>query len=98
MKKVIAELKKMSRKEPVKYAKFLENYGQTLKEGIHYEPELKENIAEVLTFKSLLEDSEVSLDDYIEKNCSTPEKECCKKDKVSEKDDTKEEVKEVREG
>jgi len=32
VKKVISELKKMSRKEPENYAKFLENYGEILKE------------------------------------------------------------------
>jgi molecular chaperone HtpG len=67
VKKVIAELKKMSRKEPENYAKFLENYGEILKEGIHYEPELKESIAEVLNFKSMTENKKISLDDYLEK-------------------------------
>jgi molecular chaperone HtpG len=32
VKKVISELKKMSRKEPENYAKFLESYGEILKE------------------------------------------------------------------
>ncbi len=67
VKKVISELKKMSRKEPENYAKFLENYWETLKEWIHYEPELKESIAEILSFKSLNENKKISLEDYLEK-------------------------------
>ncbi len=67
VKKVIAELKKTSRKDPENYAKFLENYGQILKEWIHYEADLKESIAEVLVFNSMLESKNVSLDDYLEK-------------------------------
>jgi len=87
VKKVISELKKMSRKEPENYAKFLENYGEILKEWIHYEPELKESIAEILTFKSLNENKKISLDEYLEK---APEKEIeveidWKKEKKKEK-------------
>ncbi len=69
VKKVISELKKMSRKDPENYAKFLENYGAILKEGIHYEADIKikESIAEVLSFKSMTEDKKISLDDYLEK-------------------------------
>ncbi len=67
VKKVISELKKMSRKEPENYAKFLENYGEILKEGIHYEHDLRESIAEILTFKSLNENKKINLDDYLEK-------------------------------
>ena len=88
VKKVIAELKKMSRKEPENYAKFLVNYGQTLKEWIHYEHDLKESIAEVLTFNSMLEENNISLETYLEKakisqkeetTWEKEEKECCKK-------------------
>jgi len=66
VKKVISELKKMSRKEPENYAKFLENYWEILKEWIHYEADLKESIAEVLNFKSMAEGKKISLDDYLE--------------------------------
>ena len=67
VKKVLSELKKMSRKDPENYAKFLENFWEILKEWIYYEPELKESIAEILTFKSMNEDKKISLDDYLEK-------------------------------
>jgi len=67
VKKIISELKKTSRKDPENYAKFLENYGEILKEWIHYEPELKESIAEVLSFKSMNENKKISLDNYLEK-------------------------------
>ena len=72
VKKVISELKKLSRKEPENYAKFLESYGEILKEWIHYEADLKESIAEVLNFKSMTENKKISLEDYLEK---APEKE-----------------------
>ena len=67
VKKVISELKKLSRKEPENYAKFLESYGEILKEWIHYEADLKESIAEVLNFKSMTENKKISLEDYLEK-------------------------------
>ena len=71
-KKVLSELKKTSRKDPENYAKFLENYWVILKEGIHYDPEYKESIAELLTFDSMLENKKITLEDYLEK---APEKE-----------------------
>ncbi|MDQ7009301.1 MAG: molecular chaperone HtpG [Candidatus Gracilibacteria bacterium] len=74
VKKVISELKKMSRKEPENYAKFLDNFGEVLKEGIHYEAELKESIAELLDFKSINESKKISLDVYLE-NCKTEKEE-----------------------
>ncbi len=90
VKKVIAELKKMSRKEPENYAKFLENYGQVLKEWIHYEADLKESIAEVLTFRSMLEGKEISLEEYLEKLPEVKKEECCKDEKSEEKKEKKE--------
>jgi molecular chaperone HtpG len=65
-KKVVAELKKSLRKDETKYDEFLESYGNYLKEGIHYEADLKENIAEVLKFQSYLESKSILLDSYLE--------------------------------
>ena len=91
-KKVIQELKKAISKKPEAYAEFLENYAQYLKEGIHYEQDLKEDIAEVLSFQSYLEDKKVFLDEYLEKmkadevNSSSHE---ATKDKQWKKEETK---------
>jgi len=38
-----------------------------LKEGIHYETELKEDIAELLKFESFLDSKKMLLDTYLEK-------------------------------
>lgn len=64
-KKVIAELKKSLRKDEWKYNDFLESYGNYLKEGIHYEVDIKEDIAEVLKFQSFLESKNIFLDEYL---------------------------------
>lgn len=64
-KKILAELKKTMTKSPEDYNKFLADFGQLLKEGIYYEAE-KESIAEVVKFKSLLKNTMITLDEYIE--------------------------------
>ena len=96
VKKIVAELKKMSRKQPENYAKFLENYGAILKEWIHYEADIKikESIAEVLHFKSMNENKNISLDDYLEKLPKIEKKECCSDKKSDEKKEKKAEEKE----
>ncbi len=66
-KKVIAELKKSLRKDETQYDEFLESYGNYLKEGIHYEQDIKEDIAEVLKFQSFLENKNILLESYLEK-------------------------------
>ncbi len=65
VKKVIGELKKTMWNKKEDYLKFLENYGQIVKEWIHYEWDLKENIAEVVKFESLLKENKLSLDEYL---------------------------------
>ncbi len=94
VKKVLTELKKAMTKDPESYKKFLENYWQILKEWIHYEWDIKEDIAWVVKFKSLLKNEIISLDEYleeakIEKNkcCEPSEKgECCEEKKKKEHD------------
>lgn len=63
-KKILAELKKTMTKSPEDYNKFLESFGQFLKEGIYYEAE-KESIAEVVKFKSMLKNTMITLDEYL---------------------------------
>ena len=66
-KKVINELKKTLEKNREDYEKFWKNYWKILKEWIHYEFDLKEQIAEVSLFKSNLENKLITLDEYLDK-------------------------------
>jgi molecular chaperone HtpG len=66
IKKVLGELKKLRVKNPEGYAKFFENYGSIVKEGVYYEQDLKQDVAGILEFNTLLSDKKISLDDYLE--------------------------------
>lgn len=66
-KKVLWELKKTLEKNRDDYIKFWLNYWKVLKEWIHYDWELKEDIWEISLFKSLLNDSLITLWEYLEK-------------------------------
>jgi len=66
IKKVLGELKKLRVKNPEGYAKFFEAYGSILKEWVYYEADLKQDIAKVLEFDTLLWDKKISLDEYLE--------------------------------
>lgn len=67
IKKILGELKKIRVKSPDEYAKFFENYGSILKEGVYYEKDMQADIAGILEFDTLLEDKKISLDEYLEK-------------------------------
>lgn len=67
IKKILWELKKLRTKNPEGYNTFFENYGAILKEGVYYEHDMKQDVAEVLEFTTLLEDKKISLDEYLEK-------------------------------
>ncbi len=49
---MIDELSKRSRKD---YDKFYKNFGAIMKEGLHFEPDLKDKLAELVLFKSTFE-------------------------------------------
>lgn len=66
-KKIIEKLKFELKENKDEYNKFLQNYGKTLKEWIYYEHDLKEDIAGIVKFNSLLENKEITLDEYLEK-------------------------------
>ena len=68
VKKVVSELKKQINENSLEYDVFLTNYWNILKEWIHYEYDIKEEIAEVIKFKSMLIGKNISLDEYLEKN------------------------------
>jgi molecular chaperone HtpG len=66
-KKIISEFKKTLKNSKEDYLKFWTNYGKLIKEGIHYEYELKNEIAEVSLFKSINNSDLITLDEYLEK-------------------------------
>ncbi len=74
-KKVISGMKKSLENDTENYNKFLENFWQVLKEWIYYEWDLKEEIAGVVKFKSLLQGKNITLDAYLEACKSTEKKE-----------------------
>lgn len=71
-KKVITELGKTLKNSREDYVKFWNNYWKILKEWIHYEFDLKQDIAWVSLFNTVNEAELVSLEEYLEK---APEKE-----------------------
>lgn len=86
-KKVITELGKSLKNDSENYIKFWNNYGKLVKEGIHYEPDLKEEIAWVTLFNSVSKNGLISLADYLE---NVPAK------KITEEIDGKTEEKELK--
>ncbi|NDK09318.1 molecular chaperone HtpG [Candidatus Gracilibacteria bacterium] len=66
-KKIISELKKLREQKSENYATFFDNYGSILKEGVYYEQDMKQEVAEILMFHTLLSDTKISLDTYLEK-------------------------------
>ena len=79
-KKVIGELKKSLKNDNQNYEKFWLHYGKLVKEGIHYEADMKEEIAGVSLFTGI-KSGLISLDDYLAaapettSQPSTPDKE-----------------------
>lgn len=65
-KKVVWELKKTLKNNKEDYLKFWTNYGKVVKEWIHYEYDLKQEIAEASLFKWINSSSLISLDEYLE--------------------------------
>lgn len=65
--KILGTLKTMKEKDYEKYLKFYQAFGSVLKEGIHYDHENKEKIAELLLFESTKEEAGKlrSLDQYV---------------------------------
>ncbi len=85
-KKVISELWKTLKNKKDDYLKFWDNYWKILKEGIHYDYDLKQDIAWVSLFNSNLENKLITLDEYLQKAKSVK--------KEIEKDWKKEEIEE----
>ena len=86
-KKVIWEFKKSLKNSREDYNKFWTNYWKVIKEWIHYEFDLKEEIAEISLFKWINNSKLITLDEYLEK---APEKEVeVEKDSKKEKEKQK---------
>ncbi len=65
VKRVLGELVKKAKDEPEEYAKFWENFGAVLKEGIYEDRENRDALLELARFRSTAGDGLVSLDDYV---------------------------------
>jgi len=66
-KKILAKLEDIKKNDFGKYEKFYREFGNVLKEGIHYDFERKEEIAKLMIFNSLKnEDKKIDFDTYIE--------------------------------
>jgi molecular chaperone HtpG len=63
--RVLSELTKKAKDEPAEFAKFAENFGAVLKEGIYEDREHKDEILPLARFRSTAGDELTSLDDYI---------------------------------
>lgn len=66
-KKVIGELKKKANKAPEEYARFWENFGAVLKEGLVEDVPLREKLLEVCRFLSTRDENLIKLTDYLER-------------------------------
>ncbi len=66
--KTISELKKMQEKEPEKYAKFFQEFGKILKEGIHMDYDNKEKIKGLVMYESMNSEAGklISLKEYVD--------------------------------
>ncbi len=67
--KILGQLAEMKEKTPEEYLKFYKEFGQVLKEGIHFDFANKEKIQELLLFESSKTEPEklVTLKEYVER-------------------------------
>jgi len=63
VKKILSELKKFS-KNKKKYAEFIDQFGIPLKEGLYQDRDHKDQLLELVRFKSTTEDGYVSFEEY----------------------------------
>ena len=66
VKKIVNKIKSISKNQE-KYKLFYDQYGRMIKEGVYQDYENKEELLELLRFKSTTEDGMVSLRDYTER-------------------------------
>ncbi len=65
--RVLAELAKKATEAPEEYAKFWDNFGALLKEGLYEDSEQREALLGLARFRSTARDGLVSLDEYVER-------------------------------
>ncbi len=63
--RVLSELAKKATDAPEEYAKFCENFGAVLKEGLYEDREHRDELLALARFRSTARDGLVSLDDYV---------------------------------
>src|SRR5438876_5368096 len=63
--RVLTELGKKASEAPEEYAKFWDNFGAVLKEGLYEDREQRETLLSLARFRSTSRDGLVSLDDYV---------------------------------
>lgn len=66
--KLLAHLKDMLASDRPKYEKFWGEYGQCIKEAFHYEPGIKNKIADLVLVKTTLNDSWSTLQEVVERS------------------------------
>lgn len=64
-KRVLGELAKKAKDAPDEYAKFWDNFGAVLKEGLYEDREHRDELLALARFRSTAGDGFVSLDDYV---------------------------------
>ncbi len=67
VKKLLGEFKKISKQNPELYAKFIEQYNRPLKEGLYQDYANRDELLELVRFKSSSVDGYTSLADYKER-------------------------------
>ncbi|HJU19924.1 MAG TPA: molecular chaperone HtpG [Stellaceae bacterium] len=63
--RVLSELARKASEAPDEYAKFWDNFGAVLKEGLYEEREQRDQLLPLLRFRSTTREGLVSLDDYL---------------------------------
>jgi molecular chaperone HtpG len=63
--RVLSELGKKASEAPEEYAKFWDDFGAVLKEGLYEDKEQRETLMPLVRFRSTARDGLVSLDDYV---------------------------------
>ena len=67
VKRVLAELQKKAKDAPEDYAKFWENFGAVLKEGLYEERDERDSLLALARFRSTAGDGLVSLEEYTQR-------------------------------
>src|SRR5947208_12671685 len=63
--RVLSELSKKASEVPEEYARFWDNFGAVLKEGLYEDREQRETLLSLARFRSTARDGLISLDDYV---------------------------------